>query len=303
MGAGFLGALGAGLGGGVRAVTGPEEAFDGRVTVPIVSASFGSWGTATVGERRPSAAAVAVQPRFELGPRLRLSPVVVVRSDLGRAVDVDVRPQGGTDPILAVGRRGVDLEAELRWFPGDGTSRTTGGNWIDLFARTFANVRWERIDYLQAGGQRGMRRIQAVPIALGARLNLSERQRFELATGPRIDSLAWSDGQGGGYEAAQPFAGPLHMVVRYDIHLPHGDLLRAAARSRFRIGYHSSLFDGQGIDVAAVIGYIGPLTLDWDLELTPNEHRCALWAGARFTVAENGGGVLTIGVVPPRRER
>lgn len=305
MGAGFVGMAGAAIGGTTRALSQSESPFDGRVSDPLVSVGLGAGGTATFGESAPSGLNARVGPQLQLGNHLRLSPSAAVGTDLGRTVDVETRPQGGIDPVLAQRQQGLDVATELRWFPGDGADRVTGWNRIDLVAGTVAQVRWERYEYLQIGGERGIRRILFAPLTLGARWNLSERQRFEAVVGPRIDVVAWSDGAGGGFTAAPGYFGPLYFVTRYDIHVPHGDLLGAQARSRLRLGYTSSHFDGLGVDVGSVIGYAGALSVDWALEWRPyragGPGGWAWWTDLGVTLAEGGGAALTVGMVPRGR--
>ncbi|MEZ4240492.1 MAG: hypothetical protein R3F59_30925 [Myxococcota bacterium] len=301
MGAGLLGATGAALGAGARALSHGEGDVGERVSVPLVSANLSSWGTTTAGETAPPSGAVALEPRVWLGRRVRLSPRLAVDAQLGREVAVDARPQGGIDPVLATSRVGLDLGVLARGYPGDRSDRVSGWNRIEAVAGPLVAARFERRDYLQLDEQRGLRRLMVVPLALGARWNLSERQRFEALVGPRIDAIAWSAGDGSGYTGAPAYLGPLYATVRYDVQVPlHAPILGASARSRLAVAYTNSHFDGLGLDFAAVIGYVGAMSLAYDLELQPPERPWALWLGAEAVWADGGRASLTVGFVPGR---
>ena len=301
MGAGFTGLVGATAGAAIRASADGEGAFADRVSAPLISAGLSTWGSPFLGESDPATGTLALQPRIWLSDHLRLSPATSIQGLLGRRLQVETRPQGGLDPILATSGWGLDAAWELRWYPGDGTDRTTGLNQLELITGPAVSLRLEHLDYLQVGGRRALRRGQLVPLTLGARWNLSERQRYELVLGHRLDLLAWSDGVGGPW-SSELAPGPLFLIARYDVQLPHpGPILGLDGRSRLRLSYTTSRFDGVGIDIGPVIGYLGPLTLSWDAELQPPGAQLALWLGLSATVAEDSTLALTLGLVPRRR--
>lgn len=302
MGAGLMGLVGAGTGAVIHTQSDSEGAFADRVSAPLISAGLSTWGTSVLDETDPATTTLQLQPRIWLSDHLRLSPATGLSGQLGRALQLETSPQGGLDPILSTTRWGLDAAWELRWYPGDRSDRTTGLNQLELITGPIASLRLEHLDHPQTGDQRALRRGQLVPLTLGARWNLSERQRYEVVVGHRLDTLSWSDGAGGPW-ASSIMPGPLYLLARYDVQIPHpGPIAGLDGRSRLRLSYTTSRFDGAGIDVGPVIGYIGPLSVAWDTELQPSRSHLALWLGLAATVAEDSTAMLTLGLLPRRRE-
>lgn len=304
MGASFVGLTGASVGSLTRLSAGSDAAFDDRVAGSWVSLEGTSFGTTTEGERRPASSALRLSPQIHLGEKLRLTPSLRSSLQVGPHVDVDPRPQGDLEPALRSRSDSLDLSLELRAFPGPGIDRRTGLDRIDFIARPLLQMRFERIESLPGGDVRRLRRTALVPLTLGARYNVSERQRFEVVAGPQLDGIAWSGERGEGFDSAPMYWGAPFMAVHYDIHVPYlWGPLEERARSRLRIAYTSSQFAGLGIDTSAVIGYIGPLTLQYDTEWRSKSGGAALLTGLSATLAEGGSAALTIGFVPPTEER
>ncbi|MBX2797013.1 MAG: hypothetical protein KTR31_05080 [Myxococcales bacterium] len=297
MGAGLLGVAGAALGSGARGLSIHEEEVGPRVSAPWVAASLGSWGTPTFGETAPAVPILSTQPRIWFTDRLRFTPATAVRVQLGPRVSAEATGEGDVQPVLSQTQWGVDAAWELRGYPGDPSERLLGAGRVELVGQVQANLRFERLDFVAAGGGRRLRRGQIVPLAVGARWNLSERQRYEVIAGPRLDWLSWAEPDGAFTGAWLP--APLLVVARYDVQVPHPGLLAGLdGRSRLRLTYETSRFDGAGIDVGAVIGYLGPVHLTWETHLHRPGARVGAWLGLQATVAQDSAVMLTLGVAP-----
>jgi len=288
MATGAIGAMGAAVG----AVTtrGDESGFDDRASIPPVSVSLGSGGTPYFDETVAYPASVTLQPRFWLGDRARITVGGAAHTDLGDTVDRDWRPQASSAPALTEHSTGLDLDSELRLYPA-------GDLPIDVALRPIVHHRRDQYVY-RSGVGRTVLRTQIVPAALGIRWHLSGRQRFEAFTGPRWDALAWSTDDGTSTAPLQ--LGPIFLDTRYTIDTPHRQpVLGLNATSRVDFGYVHSNFDGSGLNVVAVVGFMGPFYASYDLRLRRHVDRWGLQLGIDAIVGDGGGVALSIGGLPP----
>jgi hypothetical protein len=290
MATGAVGVLGAAV--GAVATTGNETGFDDRAAVPPIAVSLGTGGTPYFGEEIPYPATVTLQPRFWIANRARITLGGAAHVDLGNRIDRDWRPQVTSTPALTSRSTGLDLDSELRLYLANDIP-------IDLAIRPVIHHRRDRYTY-QSGGNRTVLRTQVVPAALGVRWHLSGRQRFETFLGPRWDALAWSTPTGTKAAALQP--GPVFLDTRYTLDAPHHrPVFGLNATSRASLGYVHSNFDGSGLNVAAVVGFMGPFYAEYDLRLRRRLDRWGLQLGVDATVGEGGGLALSIGGLPPTR--
>ncbi|MCB9674574.1 MAG: hypothetical protein H6737_05615 [Alphaproteobacteria bacterium] len=285
-GAGFIATAGAMLGASHTVVAPDEADLDGEASTPVVRMGLGYGGAPWAREKTAHGLWVDVRPRVNLG-RLRLTPGLTVRQQLGARVDVDWRDQPGTtyDPALTETNRGFDADVE---------ARVRVIEHVDGIATPMLSMRFERFAYAD-GSVRTLRRSMIVPLAVGFRWRISGRQYFESIAGPRWDQLAWGGDQGSG--AAPAFYSPLFLSARYRIQVAHPDLRGGLLRSRFGIAYTHSNFDGEGVNVGAVIGFMGPFRFDWDTRWTPPRGP-ALQVGVDYSFGVGGGFGLEVGVAP-----
>jgi hypothetical protein len=285
--AGLIATSGALLGAATLGLDADESDLTGEASTPVLRSGIGFGGAAWARERVASVGWLDVRPRINLG-RLRITPGVTMRVQLGRAEDVDWRPQEEQTGArsLTSRARGVDLDVELRTRVIDD---------LDLIASPLVFTRTERFTYAN-GTDRRLTRTTVVPMALGFRWRISGRQYVESIGGPRWDHLAWrTPGESG--DAAPLFYGPLFLSTRYRIQLAHPDVRGGLLRSRFGIGYIHSNFDGQGLNGGASIGFFGPLLLDWDTRWTPSRGP-AIQVGIEAAVGDNGSIGIDIGLAP-----
>jgi len=285
-GAGLIGATGALLGAGATRIDPDESDLFGEASTPVVRLGMAYGGAAWAREKNANGLSIDVRPRVPLG-RLRITPGLTFRQSLGSTRDIDWSPQADfTRPALTESERGIDLDLEFR---------TRVADHVDVIATPLFQTRWERFGYAD-GRSRRLQRSLWVPLAAGFRWRISGRQYFEAIAGPRWDQLSWG---GEDFESGSStlFYSPLYLSARYRIQFAHPDLRGGLLRSRFGIGYEHSNFDGQGTNIGASIGFMGPLKLDWDLRWTPSRGP-AVQAGFNLVVADGGGIGFDIGFAP-----
>ncbi len=290
--AGLIATTGALLGAGTTTIDADESDLTGEASTPVLRTGIGYGGAAWAREKAASTAWLDARPRIQLG-RLRITPGLLLQTQLSRAEDVDWRPQPELtgSRALTTRARGTNLDIELRTRVIDD---------LDLIGTPLLQTRTETYTYTD-GSERRLTRTLFVPLAVGFRWRISGRQYIESIAGPRWDHLSWrtvsSDGSDADREAAPMFAGPIYLATRYRIQLAHPDVLNGLVRSRVGLGYVHSNFDGQGLNGGASIGFFGPLLLDWDVRWTPPRGP-ALQVGLDAVVGDNGGVSIDIGIAP-----
>lgn len=231
--------------------------------------------------------------------------------------DVDPRPQftevpagqEGTAPVALRQRRvsiglGVDLavplpyqvlaprrsaelgRAELRWRPEVQIRR-------DSFAPGTAKATL-------------LERAIVLPLTVGVRWHLSERQRFTLYAGPRFDFVAFSDRGSDHLRRGGAQIGPLYGEAWYDVDVPltgrprrDGRPRKLDATGQLTLGYVHAKIDGQGFDFGPVIGFLGPVHVGWSTRLRPAGARLAAQLGAFARIGNNTTAGLELGLVAP----
>ncbi len=254
-GAGLVATTGALIGGSYAVLDPREPAMGWEASGPPLRLTLSPGGSTTIGENVPYGGSLELAPRFILGPELQLIAQGTLRGDFGDRVDVDPRPQSDFAPALSRWGWGADVNPELRWYREGMDFRLRPTLLTRYTATTFAD-----------GSTRQLERQAWMPLTLGVRFYVSGRQRFGLYLGPRWDSLRWSDG--GQWQEREVDFGPIYGQAFYSINRPHmrlpGGLVGA---SRLRISYEHSNFDGQAFDFGAVVGFFGPVTAQYDMQL------------------------------------
>lgn len=285
-GAGFIAAAGAVVGAATAHIAPDEADLEGEASTPVVRMGLGLPGAAWAREKNASTAFIDIRPRLNVS-RLRITPGLMVTQQLGRARDVDWRdqPSGAFETSLERRSRGIDLDIEFRTRVVDD---------LDLIGTPLLMTRWEGFEYAD-GSERSLRRSMVVPLAAGFRWRISGRQYFESIAGPRWDQLAWGGDAGEG--SAPAFYSQLFLVARYRIQLAHPDVLGGLVRSRVGLTYTHSNFDGQGYNIGAVIGFMGPWGFDYDVRWTPPRGP-AIQGGFNWVVGDHGGIGFDVGLAP-----
>ncbi|MCR9159645.1 MAG: hypothetical protein ACE37F_04800 [Nannocystaceae bacterium] len=228
---------------------------------------------------------------------------------------VDPRPQFqqpiegqlGTAPVALRERRlsigvGADLAVNLP-YPVFERSSFLGA--AELRYKPEFQIRRETLD---AGlpSQRIVERSMLLPLTVGARWRLSQRQRFTVYFGPRFDVVSYAEPGEDSLQRGSAEIGPLYGEAWYDVDFPmtqgarrDGAQRRATVNSQLSVGYVHSRFDGRGVNFGPVIGFLGPTHLRWTTRVRPKAWPVALQAGAGLVIGNGISGALNVGVVLP----
>ncbi len=294
-GVGLVALTGAVLGGSFAGVYTDESPLDWEASTPTLSLTPGVGGTATVGEEAPYTLTLSAAPRVRLSDGTSLVLAAEIFGDLGWSRELDPRPQGAFETALQERTRGLDLAPELR-------ARISPT--LQLRFRAQAQVRLDDYLYGDDPDAQGIRRTALAPMA-GLAWDVSGRQRFWFLFGPRFDTIAWRAADETSWSSTGVLLGPPVGQAAYEIHLPDPDWIPGAweFRRRLRVRYTHSRFDGDGYNRGAMIGFFGPVDLRYDIRARKPQMRWALQGALTLTISDHGGLGLTLGVVPPRRER
>lgn len=253
---------------------------------PALELGLAPGGTPTMGETDPWRADLGVAPRFQ-GDALQLILGARGGSWLGQQVAVDPRPDQAGAVALRTHRWGFDVAPELR-------AQQPG---IDL---QLLPQLWSATETVTHPGldPRAIHR-EAVVAAVGARLHITERQRFVVAMGPRFDSLRYTRADDT-WSPRTWTVGPIYGATSWQFDLPGPATLGGwPASSRLTVGYEHENFHGAGFDFYAVNGFFGPLRASWDLRVRPRGGAHALQASIDATLATGGGVRVALGWAPP----
>jgi hypothetical protein len=152
-----------------------------------------------------------------------------------------------------------------------------------------------------------LERTMLLPLTVGVRWHLSERQRLTLYAGPRFDVVAFSDRGSTDLRRGGAQIGPLYGEAWYDLDVPLDPRTRRNDRPRslvatgqLTLGYIHAKFDGHGFDLGPVIGFLGPVHVGWATRLRPVGSPLAAQLGA-FARLGNGDAMvaLELGLVVP----
>jgi len=237
--------------------------------------------------------------------------------------EVDPRPQftevpagqDGTAPVVLQQRRvsiglGVDLAVPLP-YPRLPRSAVRASHRSAGLGR--AELRWRpevqiRRDSFAPGTAQAtlLERTILLPLTVGVRWHLSERQRLTLYAGPRFDFVAFSDRGADRLRRGGAQTGPLYGEAWYDIDVPltghprrDGRPRKLEATGQLTLGYVHAKIDGQGFDFGPVIGFLGPLHAGWSTRLRPAGARLAAQLGAFARVGTSTTVGLELGLVAP----
>ena len=116
-------------------------------------------------------------------------------------------------------------------------------------------------------------RVALMPLNFGARLNISPRQRLTAYIGPRWDFGNFADPSVDSRVHAT--TAPLYLEAWFDLDIPiteYKATKRAKVTGQFTLGYVHSRFDGNGINVGAMIGFFGHISSQFAFRIRPCCH-------------------------------
>jgi hypothetical protein len=298
VGGGIATLLGA-LAGQLFSITGNEWAVDGGVGPPLFAIGMTPAGWAVDGEQVPPIPMVRVSPALQLdraGSTLRLDVLVGVQAGqeqrtttfLGEAETV-----GSHEVRLDIGPElAVALPYPLVQAP---SAPRTGG--VELrYAPRLRARRYDLVDF--ADSHQVTERLTLLPLNLGIRWHLSPRQRFELLVGPRWDFQTLSrDGEEVlplGKGQANNFYGEIW--YRIDVPLSRSDTGPLQVTGELALGYEQWKGDHQAIGLNSIVGYLGPLHVDWTVHLRQPGNPVAAHFKAGAILASGGGAWFELGL-------
>lgn len=323
LGAGALAGTGAILGMIAGAVFRDGPGLPDRVRRETLGLEYRSAGTSVLDERRPGTLALRFGPTFALpngGGVIR--PFGDFGGWAGTAKDTDPRPQfdegamgmGGTRPVVRTENRlvlngGIDFVVPLPYPVLRRGSAHLGA--AELRFRPEFQYRREWLRYGDAE-KHVVERTMLLPLNVGVRWHLGPRQRFTFYMGPRFDIVSYSDPGGRDLARGKPIIGPLYAEAWYDIDIPLTARPRrdhkprkTVVNSQFTVGYIHSRFDGRGFNFGPVIGFLGPLVIEYAVRVRPRGAKTAMQAGVGTVIGNGVTFTGRVGVILPdiRRRR
>ncbi len=228
---------------------------------------------------------------------------------------VDPRPQFqepiqgqlGTAPVSLRERRlsigvGADLAVNL---PYPAFSRSSFLGAAEIRYKPEFQIRRETLDP-GLPSERTVERTMMLPLTVGARWRLSERQRFTVYFGPRFDTISFAEPGQERLERGGVLVGPLYGEAWYDVDFPmtraerrDGAARRARVNSQLSIGYVHSRFDGRGLNFGPVVGFLGASHIRWATRVRPTDWPVALQFGAGATIGNGFSAAANVGLVLP----
>jgi hypothetical protein len=298
VGTGALAGAGALVGSMFGRLGGDAPGDPDRVRPQTIGLESTLGGTTVLDEVDPATLAMTFAPTLSFpNDQGRLRLVGHIGGDLVSDADTDPRPQNsasvsgqdGTRPVSIHEREfttgaALDLAVSLP-YPVMDPNRSQYLGATQLRYRPEFQMRREVFD---AGGsnERVVERTMLLPLTVGVRWILSQRQRFTLYAGPRFDFIAFSEPGSKRMRRGGAQMGPIYGEAWYDIDFPFtqrprrdGKQRRAAVIGQLSGGYIHSRFDGHGINFGPVIGFLGPAVVRWTTKVRPVGWPVALqWA-------------------------
>lgn len=268
-----------------------------------------------VDERRPPLMALRFGPSLWLdGGRSRIRLLGDIGGWLGSMKQTDPRPQqdvaatSGTTRAVSLQQRrfAMNLAVELSTaMPYPAARRSAFLGRAELRWKPEVQYRREWVTYGDSG-TRIAERTMLLPLTIGARWHVSQRQRFTFYVGPRFDVISYSDLRGKELSRGRPVLGPLYAEAWYDIDVGFGERPRRDGKTRrahvtgmLSVGYVHSRFDSRGLNFGPVIGFLGPVHVQWWTRVRPRGAKTAFQGGLGAIIGNGVGITATAGVVLP----
>ena len=275
---------------------------------PTLAVALSGGSSGVLGERHPLSAGLSWAPRMETsGGRLGLTLRGGLGVNIGQRVEVDPRPQavtsdGGLPEALRSHAMDFDLALEGSFalaYPSPKRRRPALLGPVEL--RWRAGIELTRHHY-QPGTDEGqvIEQLFLLPLVPGLRWHLSQRQRFTFFVGPSIDFVSYRNSgeswQRGGGRLARAYA-----RAAYEIDIPLAPQGRGPVDTNGRLSllYRHGGATDDGFDQAAVVGFLGPFGLRFDLQLRRAGAPLATQVGLGAWVGRGVTGFLEIGLVAP----
>lgn len=316
VGGGALAGAGALIGSLVGRLGGDGPGDPDRIRPSTVGLDYRVTQPGALDETHPHDMRLSFAPNlFFPGDGGRLRIFGHVGGTLWQEQQVDPRPQfqqpiegqSSTAPVVLRERRlsigvGADLAVNL---PYPVLERSSFLGAAELRYRPEFQIRRETRDP-GLPSQRIVERTMLLPLTVGARWRLSQRQRFTVYFGPRFDIVSYGEPGEDRLERGRAEIGPLYGEAWYDIDFPmgrrprhDGSTRRAVVNSQLSLGYVHSRFEGQGLNFGPVIGFLGPVHARWATRVRPRGWPLAFQAGAGVSIGNGLAGVINLGVVLP----
>ncbi|MCA9692511.1 MAG: hypothetical protein KC636_23130, partial [Myxococcales bacterium] len=278
--------------------------FD-RLRPTTLGLAYGLGDRPTLGESHPGSMRLQIAPTLwfsDGGGRVRL--LGHVGGLVGSRRDIDPRPQLAADGFdVAIAERRLDIGLALDGavalpYPVLAEARSAHLGRAELRWRPEVQIR--RHAYTRDVGEELIERTMLLPLTVGARWHLSPRQRFTFYIGPRFDFIAHRGVGEDALRRGQPLIGALYGEAWYDIDVPlrtRDD--RTRINGQLSLGYVHTRFDGLGLNVGPVIGFLGPAIVRWAMRFRPPGARAAVQAGLAASFGEGLAVTLELGVALP----
>ncbi len=308
VGAGALAGVGALFGSLVGRLGGAGPGDSDRVRPSTLGLDYRVGTPANLGETQPHSMVMTFAPNWFFrgsGGRARLFGHF--GGQLWTEREVDPRPQNDT-PVALRERQltagvGVDIAVKMPYPVLKKRSRFLGP--AELRWKPEVQIRRELVGP-GSGSEHVIERTMFLPLTIGVRWLLSQRQRFTMYFGPRWDFVGFSEPGSRRVRRGGPFVGAMYGEAWYDVDFPmtlrgrrDGEPRRASVNSQLNLGYVHSRFDGNGFNFGPVIGFLGPLHVRWTTRVRPNGWKVALQPGAGVAIGSSFTATVSFGVVLP----
>ncbi len=291
-----------------------SSALPERVRRETIGVDIRGSGTSVADERKPPMMSLRAAPTWWFADgRSRLRWLLEIGGWAGTAQDTDPRPQAApsragatTRPVTLEQRRlamgmAFDLAVAL---PYPVLRRSARLGRVELRWRPEFQYRREWLDL--HGVSRIVERTMLLPLSVGLRWHVSPRQRFTFYVGPRFDVVSFARPDGRGIARGRPNVAPLYGEAWYDIDFAFTEHPRRDHRPRramvvgmLSLGYVHSRFDGRGFNFGPVIGFLGPVHMEWTTRIRPVGSRTAFQAAVGAVVGNGLAVTGTLGVSLP----
>jgi hypothetical protein len=284
-----------------------ETAIDDRPGRPMLRFRLTPGGPSTIGESSPLGLSFSVDPTLDFGDVVRLQPHVGLSTGLGVVEHVDPRPQlatNGSFPLTDRQHRlkvsaGAELSIRLP-YPTPKVQKPIAAGRIEIRYRPTVEVR-RRTHHLGSDRQQIQEHVALYPLLIGFRWHTSPRQRFTTVLGPRLDWYGLTAPGSDDVEVGGALTGTFYAEAWYQVDVPMTPEAKTATsvNGRFNIGYVHSMLDGATLDVGAIIGFLGPVNVSYDLRIRRRGAPVAVQITGGIWLSKGGGPYVEVGLVLP----
>ncbi len=313
MGVGGIGLLGAGIGTilGLVSPRGEVRVVD-RPGRPLFRLTITPGGSSVLGESSPYGLGVSLDPNFVLTDVFSIQPHFKVSFGLGRATDVDPRPQAAGEPAddtttftTASTRDSVKVSvgAELSWklpYTSPGLLKPAYAGLVEFKYKPGVDVRLRTL-HADTPAEQTVELTSLNPMLFGVRWHVSPRQRFTFFVGPRWNWISFTDPGSSELRRGPPQNGGLYAEGWYQVDVPltPEGRKKTSVSGRLNLGYVHDKLSGVTFDTGAVIGFFGPINVSWDFRFRRRGAPVAIQISAGVWLSAGGGPYIELGFVAP----